>query len=239
MTLTLDAQRQAVRTLLNEFDAADALASYYALYHDAERSALFTHHDDAGRLTAFLARCQTGFDLFRPLVTLRVRGAGVPGRLLREGLVPGRPYLLIVPGPLAEKLELHLDITGVTRNLVLRLDPARFKPAINVLVEEHSDAHGNPRCEIRSGEQVTALAGVNWRSPLFAEVYVHVGEGSRGQGRGKAVVSACAAALLKMRVTPLYVVAEHNAASLELARRVGFVDTGAREVVAQAVLKDA
>ena len=78
MPLTLDTQRQAARELLNEFDAADALASYYALHHDPARSALFTHYDDEGRLTAFLARCQTGFDLFRPVVTLRVRGPDAP-----------------------------------------------------------------------------------------------------------------------------------------------------------------
>jgi GNAT superfamily N-acetyltransferase len=237
MTLTLDAQRQTVRALLNEFDAADALASYYALYHDPGRSELFTHHDDEGRLMAFLARCQTGFDLFRPVVTLRVRGAEVPEGLLRKGLVPGRPYLLIVPEVLAEKLKAHLDLTDVTRNWVLRLDPAQYEPVINVLVEERQDSQGSPRCEIRRGESVLALAGANWRSPNFAEMYVTVGEESRGRGFGKAVVSACVAALLRMRVTPLYVVAEHNIPSLELAKRVGFVDTSAREIVAQAVLK--
>jgi GNAT superfamily N-acetyltransferase len=237
MTLSVNAKRQEARDLLNEFDAADALASYYALYHDPNRSALFTHHDDQGKLDAFLARAQTGFDLFRPLVTLRVRGAGVPEGLLREGLQPGRPYLLIVPDALAEKLKPHLDLTDVTRNRVLRLDPARYQPVVNVLVEERGDEAGNPRCEIRRGQQVLALAGVNWRSPLFAEVYVHVHEESRRRGWGKAVVAACAAALHRMEVTPLYIAAEDNGASLELAGAVGFVDTGAREVMAQATLK--
>jgi predicted GNAT family acetyltransferase len=162
----------------------------------------------------------------------------VPEGLLRKGLVPGRPYLLIVPEALAAKLEAHLDLTGVTRNRVLRLDPARYEPVMNVMVEERQDAQGSPRCEIRRGQKIVALAGANWRSPSFAEIYVTVGEESRGRGFGKAVVSACVAALLRMRVTPLYVVAEHNLPSLELARQVGFVDTGAREVVAQAVLRD-
>ena len=237
MTLALDAQRQAVRALLNEFDAADALASYYALYHDPERSALFTHHDGEGRLVAFLARCQTGFDLFRPVVTLRVRGGEVPPELLREGLLPGRPYLLIAPARMVSKLKQYLDITDAALYRVLRLDPARFHPVVNVLVQQRLDANGNPFCEIRRGERVMAVAGVNWRSPVFAEVYVHVGEESRGRGWGQAVVSACVATLLQAEVTPLYVVAERNAPSLALAERVGFVDTGGREVVAQVALR--
>lgn len=237
MTLTLENRRQEVRELLNEFDAADALASYYALHHDPNRSALFTHHNGDGHLDAFLARAQTGFDLFRPVVTLRIKGGQVPEDLLLEGLQPGRPYLLIVPASLAEKLKPFLDLTDVTRNLVLRLDPARYQPVMNVLVEEYQDQQGYPRCEIRRGEQVLAVAGVNWLSPVFAELYVHVHEGSRQRGWGKAVVAACAAAVFRMDVTPVYMVAERNKASLELAKAVGFVDTGAREIVAQAMLK--
>lgn len=71
---TLPTLRQSVRDLLNEFDAADGLATYYGLYHDPQRTTLFVHQDGDGRVDGFLARCQTGFDLFRPLVTLRVRG---------------------------------------------------------------------------------------------------------------------------------------------------------------------
>lgn len=237
MISNLNGKREQARELLNEYDAADALASYYALHHDPNRSTLFTHVDEDGRLVGFLARAQTGFDLFRPVVTLRIRGEEVPEDLLRKGLQVGRPYLLIVPDNLTEKLAPYVDLTDATRNSVLRLDPARYQPVINILVEEHVDEQGNPRCEIRRGEQVLALAGVNWRSPLFAELYVHVHEESRQRGWGKAVVAACSATLLKQDITPVYVVAEGNAASMELARVVGFVDTGAREVVAQATLK--
>ena len=37
MMLKLESRRQEARELLNEFDAADALASYYALHHDPNR----------------------------------------------------------------------------------------------------------------------------------------------------------------------------------------------------------
>jgi ribosomal protein S18 acetylase RimI-like enzyme len=135
------------------------------------------------------------------------------------------------------KLKPHVELSQGVRNQVLRLDPARYEPVMNVLVEERPDEQGSPRCEIRRGEQVSAIAGVNWRSPVFAEMYVHVAQEARGRGWGQAVVSACSTTLLSMGVTPVYIVDEHNAPSLELARRVGFVDTGAREVVAQAMLK--
>ena len=116
--------------------------------------------------------------------------------------------------------------------------PPTFNPNINVLVTDSLDFNGNPRCEVRSGDEVRAIAGVNWRSPLFAEIYVNVGERWRGRGWGQAVVTCCVAALLRMQVTPLYMVAEQNRASLQVAKRVGFVDTGAREIVAQATLRD-
>ena len=238
MTSTLESKRKTPRALLNEYDVADALASYYALHHAPGRTELFFDYNGHNELAAFLVRCQTGLDLFRPLVTMRARGSAVSPQLLRDGLLPGRPHLLVVPEMLLEKLEPYLDLTDTTRNLVLRLDPARFKPKINVLVVESADMDGNPRCEIRRGDEVRAIAGVNWRSPDFAEIYVHVGEQWRGRGWGQAVVAACVSSLLRMQVRPLYIVSEQNSTSLALAEAVGFVDSGSREMMAQAVLKD-
>ena len=48
-------------------------------------------------------------------------------------------------------------------------------------------------------------------------------------------MKAVAAELLRQGVTPLYSVAEDNEPSYDLALDVGFVDTGAREVMAQVV----
>ena len=185
MTSTLESKRQIARALLNEYDVADALASYYALHHDPGRTELFIDYNGQNELAAFLVRCQTGLDLFRPVVTMRARGSAVSLQLLQDGLLPGRPHLLVVPEVLVAKLEPHLDLTGTTRNLVLRLDPALFKPKINVLMVESVDMDGNPRCEIRRGDEIRAISGVNWRSPDFAELYVHVGDQWRGRGWGR------------------------------------------------------
>jgi FR47-like protein len=233
---TLAYLRDNARALLNEFDAADALACYYTLHHDPRRTELFMHRDAEGHVDGYAVRCQTGFDLFRPLITLRLRGGetALPD-LLEEALVPGRPYLMVVPEGYVERMTAYVALTDLNVNMVLRLDPARYQPEMNVLVTRRTDNEGNPRTEIKRGKQVVASAGVNWRSPIFAEVYVNVAESQRQQGYGRSVVSALMAELLHIKVTPLYAVAETNSASRALAEAVGFVETGAREIMGQAV----
>lgn len=232
---TIEALRREARQLLNEFDAADALAGYYALHHPAQRSKLYVHRRADGVVDGFLSECQTGFDLLRPIVTFRARGLEALPALIELGLMPGRPYIVIFPRGLLERAEPHLQLSGVTVNRVLRLDPARITPEVNVLVTTKAAPDGLPRAEVRRDKAVIAAAGVNWRSPDFAEIYVSVQEEERMQGLGRAVANALVIALLKQRVTPLYMVPEDNVASYKLAEKVGFVDTGASEIMAQAV----
>jgi predicted GNAT family acetyltransferase len=78
-----------------------------------------------------------------------------------------------------------------------------------------------------------ALAGVNWRSPAFAEIFVYVHPRGRGRGWGKSVVSACTAALLDEHIRPLYTVEEGNEASGHIAESLGYVDTGLRQFVGE------
>ncbi|MGF1507504.1 MAG: GNAT family N-acetyltransferase [Chloroflexi bacterium] len=232
---TLPTLRREASELLNEFDAADGLAAYYTLHHEDRRTTLAVSHS-AGQVDGFLVRCMTGIDLFRPLVTLRLRGDAALPDLLEQGMVPGHPALLAVPMAYHERLEPHLDLSAVEVNHILRLNPTRFHPQRNVIVAAISDPRGSPRMEIRRYDQVVAAAGINWRSPIFAEVYVHVKEAHRLQGWGRAVLTTLISTLLKMEITPLYTVAETNGPSRELAASLGFVDTGAREIMANAVL---
>jgi predicted GNAT family acetyltransferase len=51
------------------------------------------------------------------------------------------------------------------------------------------------------------------------------------------VVAAAAQYILENGRTPLYVVAEHNEASIQLAESLGFANTGAREVILEAILR--
>lgn len=230
---TLTYFRDNARKLLNEFDAADGLATYYTMYHEPRRTTIAIHRASDGSLDGFLTQCLTGIDLFRPLVTMRLRGAGAAARgLIAESLVPGRPYMLIVPERVMESTAPHLDVAHAERTNILRLEPARYRAEMNALIVHTEDVAGHPRVEARDGRAVLGSAGVNWRSSLFADVYVTVDPAAQRRGVGRSLVNALVGDLLKLKVTPLYTVAESHAESLALAEAVGFIDTGAREIAA-------
>jgi ribosomal protein S18 acetylase RimI-like enzyme len=227
--------RSALQPLLNEHSPADALASYYAFSHPADRTEIFGHHsDELGRTDGFLVRARTGMDLFRPLVTFRADGEVVAQALFQAGLPPQRPVYLVAPESLGNWAAKHLTLTEIELHRIYRFDPDRYRPEINVLLVSGTSPDGTPRFEIRSaGNKAGELAGVNWQSERFAEVYVHTDPAVRGRGWGKSVVSALARQLLQSGRAPLYVVAQSNEYSIRLAEAVGFIDTGYRELVAQ------
>jgi ribosomal protein S18 acetylase RimI-like enzyme len=221
--------------LLDEQSTADALAYYYALHHPADRTELFVTPEDANEIDGFLVRARTGLDLFRPLVTLRARSAEAVDRLVRAGLVPQRPVYLTVPENHAAWVNRHLAVSEAELHRIYRYDARRYVPEINVLVMTSTGSDGLPRCEIRSGDRAGAVAGINWQSPRYAEVYVYTEPAVRGRGWGKAVVRMLSGMILKGGRTPLYVVSESNEYSIRLAEAVGYVDTGQREYVGQGV----
>jgi RimJ/RimL family protein N-acetyltransferase len=231
----LDEKRRAVRSLLSPTDPGDALASYYTLWHDLRRTQLALHRNSAGQVDGFLTISQTGADLFRLLVTLRAPDRNTVGELVREALAPNRPYRVIVPVSLASAVRQHLEVDQATTNHIHRLDPSRFQPVVNVLVQRVGGIDGSVntgkalRFQIESQGEVVAMSGTNWRSPAFAEVFVYVHPRGRGRGWGRSVVSACTGALLEERLQPLYSVNKGNEASIRIAEGLGYVDTGRRE----------
>lgn len=231
--MSLSEQRRIVRRLVDDSSPKDAPTAYYALFHDPQRSRLFTATGDNGSPYGFVGRFQTGLDLFRPLVTMVCRNAEVAEDLFAQALVPGRPYIFFAnlnQLPLAGST-LHLENQQILQTY--RLDVMRFKPQVNVLVTRKRAANGTPRCEIDSGGQ-KAVAGVNWQSPGFAEVYVQTDPGTRERGWGVSVVAALTDEILKTGRTPIYLVDTHNDASRHLAEKLGYVDTGYRQVYAEA-----
>jgi len=233
---TLSEQRRAIKYMLDERAPADAFAAYYALHHDPARTVLFLHHSPTQQLDGFLVRAQTGLDLFRPVVSLRAHNEPAARELFRAGLTPQRPYYLVAPVRLASVIHHALNMSDVETLCTYRLDPARFTPDINVLVVANPAPDGTPRYEISRDGVAQAVAGINWQSPHFAEVYVHTQPAARGRGWGKSVVAALVNDLLQRGRLPVYVVNEQNTASVSLAASIGFVDTGARELAGQAVL---
>jgi RimJ/RimL family protein N-acetyltransferase len=233
----LNDKRRAIRPLLSPTDPADAPTGYYALWHDPRRTQLTLHHDDRHRVDGFITFSQTGVDLFRPLITLRAPDDTAAAELLRTALMPDRPYYFIVPVTLAAVVRDHVEISRSSLNRIYLLDPAKFQPVINVLVQRVGAADGAPRFEIESQGEIMAMSGTNWRSPAFAEVFVYTHPRGRGRGWGRSVVSACTAALLEDRLRPLYIVDEGNEASIRTAEAVGYVDSGLHEFAGEGQLK--
>jgi ribosomal protein S18 acetylase RimI-like enzyme len=231
-------KRRSIRPLLSPSDPGDALTSYYALWHDPRRTQLTVHYDQGQRPDGFIAICQTGADLFRPLVTFRAPDEATATSLLRTALEPNRPYQVIVPVALAAAVRAAMEVSRATLTQIYRLDPSQFQPVINVLVVRVATPDGPPRFQIESQGQVMAMAGTNWRSPVFAEVFVYVHPRARGRGWGKSVVSACTAQLLEERLQPLYMLEESNEASTRIAEGLGYRDTGLRQFVAEGRLSD-
>ncbi len=217
--------------LLDDSSAADAPTAYYALFHPPERSAIFTQKDRSGRVTGFAGRFQTGIDLFRPLVTLRCADADCAADVLSRALLPGRPYIFFAN---ANQLPLVGGSLRVENERILniyQLDVSRFSPELNVLVQTRKTADGLPRCVI-SSNGLEAVAGLNWKSPAFAEIYVHVDARARQRGWGASVASAITQMVLAEGRVPLYLVESNNEPSLRLAESLGYVSTGARQVYA-------
>lgn len=232
--MSVHEQRLRVRLLLDDSSPADAPTAYYALFSNPSRAALYTRVDVAGRMVGFAGCFHTGIDLFRPLVTLRCWDSDVAADLLAEALTAGRPYILFAGVNQLPLLSGRVQIVNERILRIYHLDPARFQPELNVLVRHETAGDGSPRCVIDSNG-VRAVAGVNWRSPAFAEVYVHTDEAARGRGWGTSVASGVTQAILEDGRIPIYLVEQHNEASERLAESLGYIDTGARQVYADMV----
>jgi GNAT superfamily N-acetyltransferase len=236
-------RRQAIQHLLDP-NPADALASYYAFYHSQERTTLLVHRDEGGRADGFIALCRTGMDLFRPLLTLRAESEEVAADLLKNALPPEAAVIIVVPLALRPVIEAFFTVSGETEADIYRLGRRDFQPIINVLVTRAPTPGGDPRFVIRgqsfdrgarSVGPALAAAGINWRSPHFADIYVQTNPQARGRGFGKSVVSALSNWLLEQNVTPLYTVPEDNETSIRLARGLGYKETGARAFLCDGV----
>jgi RimJ/RimL family protein N-acetyltransferase len=237
--MDLVAKRQAIRPLLDERQAADALASYYAFYHPDDKSRLVIQPPDAPRAQSYAAISRTGIDLFRPLVTMRLplENFQLAAELIQGALPPEAPVILYAPEDHGPLLNAFFEVQSENRLRVLELDRGRYQQVLNVLVTEERTPDNMPRFVIRSrqeGDRVVASAHVNWQTPEFAEIAVFADPDQRRQGWGRSVVSALTRYILDSGRTPLYAVGEDNRPSLQLAEASGFVDLGIRQLLLEA-----
>ncbi len=236
LTEDLVTLRQKARQMLDLRSPQDGLAAYYALYHDPTRTRLWVA-ERGPQVVGFLALCQTGWDLFRLIGVLRARYPAVAQALLREAILPHRPYYLVTTPEYRSLVERSLEVERASLNHIYWLGLKRYtSPPINVMVTPAPAADGTPRFVVRSRSgEIVAEAGLNWQSPHFAEIYVRTKPPAQQQGWGRAVLDSCVAWVLGNGVLPLYVVAEGNEASRHLAEAAGFVDSGAREAVVEGI----
>ncbi len=212
------------------------MAAYYALHHPSDRVAVFAYYASNGVPSAFLAVARTGLDLFRPLAIPFVAQAAGMEALLRAGLQAGRPVLLHAPLEQRPWVEAAAELSNVRVFELFRLDLRAFEPIVNVLVVETRTPAGWPRYEIRSGEVVHVAAGLNWKGPVFAEVYLDVSPDVRGRAFGRSALAAIAGRLLGESIVALYRIPDDDPIGRAEARRLGFRSTGLRTFEAQALL---
>ncbi len=238
---TLPNMRAVIRPLLDQNSAADGMVSYYAFHHPDAKTRLFTLPIKEGRTQGYIAVSRTGYDLFRPFVTMRlpIQELAQSRQLINEALPPGAPIIAQVPVSYFPLMQALFHIESARTMELYVLDDGRFRPTINLMVTRSRAANGLPRFTIRNqeGELVTAAA-LNWQSPRFGEVSIHTKAGYRRQGWGEAVLAVMVEDLLKNGRLPLYVADEKNEASIILARKIGFVRHGAAFIFFQATRRE-
>jgi ribosomal protein S18 acetylase RimI-like enzyme len=210
---------------------ADAVAWFFALEHEPRRTRLYLKKDAQGRALAFAAVCQTGLDLFRPLVVLRGDDSGALREVLKEALQARRQYLFNALPTSKPDLESVADLHGEAVHALYTLDNSDFKPVVNIMVQTSKTPDGLLRATVKTRDGDNAAeAGTSWISSRYAEMYVKVMEAVRNRGLGKSVVSAVSTQVLQAGRTPLYIVDPSNAASIRLAERLGYRNTHTFEI---------
>lgn len=232
-----DTLRAAIaESLTNE--PADALTRYFAVDHDPKRTKLFARQNARGKVMAFVAVCQTGIDLFRPMLVMRGDDSPTLRELLREALTPNRSYLFSIQPGLRADVEAECAVNNAEHNRIYTLNRADFRPIMNLMTTTSRTPDGLFRAAVRGqGDVVAAEAGVSWMSSRYAEVFVRVEASVRRRGLGKSVVSAVSLMTLDSGRAPLYMTSEDNAPSQKLAERLGYVLAGGSEVSGNLVLK--
>jgi hypothetical protein len=231
----VDKVRLKIRPMLSLSAATDALYAYYAFYHDRERTELRVHDDTEGHADGFVAICQTSQRLFQPTVALRTPKVRVAVDLLRDTLVPGRPYHLVTTPDLRDAVSQIVEMPEPQISQVLEMDLARFEYTINVLVVAEEGIEDRPRFVVRAKDEIVAEAGVAWLSPHFAAVYVQAMPAAQERGLGRSVLATCTRWVIRSGRRPLAIVNAKDGPGIALAEAVGYEDTGARQLAGDIV----
>lgn len=230
--MSLLEKRNAIQHLLAPQKSADARAWYYAFNHPDYRTQLYPYHPATARAIGYVAISQTGIDLFRPLVTMRLPWGDWPAcqATINQALPAGRELFLSVPAQYESILPLHFEIFTQETLIIYTLKRHAYQPILNVLVSAETDNYQRPRYVIRQQNEIVSCASIAWVGQHFTEISVQTDPAYRKRGWGRDVVVALVGHLLDLGKTPLYATSAENENAQKLATSVGFTDSGHREL---------
>ncbi len=238
--MSLDAQRRLIRPLIDEQNPADAMAAYYAFYHDADRTHLITNPDPETATDTpsrgYIATSRTGIDLFRPLLTgrLPIDDLDFSSRMLNRALPSGNEAFIVCPIQYDPLIRAIFEVKSEQKLEIYTYPHGIPDPIVNIFVSKDAQSE-LPRFIINrsvNGQNVVvSSAGVNWITPYFAEIAVRTWSEYRRRGFGKSVVNALTRHLIENGRRPLYAVNETNRPSIALAKELGFRDSGYRQLM--------
>lgn len=234
--MALEARRRAIRHLLDRRQPADAMAVYYAFFHDAHKTRLLTWPPvPENTAVGFVTSSRTGIDLFRPLLTMRLPlpDLEASAELLQMALPVGAEAFMSIPRRYEPLVRAFCDILSEEHLHLYELTHTP-EPEVNVLVTR-ADMNGLPRFVIkqeRDGQRITvASANLNWQTNYYGEIAVNTRPEYRQKGYGRAVVRALATHLRRHGRVPLYAVNPLNTPSVHLAEGLGFTLVSDDEVM--------
>jgi hypothetical protein len=237
--MNLTDSRRAMRHLLDEHDPADARAAYYALQYDDARTHISTYRPNAPRAIGYVCQSRTGYDLFRPIVSMRlpIHNLDESAAILHHGLIPGFPVILNVPEAYMPLTLGVFDIFAEEEYKVLVLDRGRYRPILNIFVTHETAVNGLPSYAITHQNQRLVTAAVNWQTDHFADIALTMHSGARNAGWTESIISALSGHVVDQGRIPLLTLPTGDDFSAEAALSIGFVDTGIRDYLVEATLQ--
>ena len=196
--------------------------------YDERRVQLTLHTLPGGQVDGFVAVCQTGYDLFVPLVVLRAP-AGAVDELLREALQPGRPYTVIAPIAARPGIERAMVLDRQQVNRIYRFESADRPPR-----DQCDGPAGRGAVSVRNSV-ARGTGGLGGRHQLAVPIawprcMSIPSREYQGRGWATAVGAACVRALLEKGLCADLCGGANRIALLDsVALALGFRETGARE----------
>ena len=135
--MSADQVRRARENLLDPRNPGDAMAAYYAYYHDRSRTQILTAPESAtaSNLQGFVTVSRTGIDLFRPLLTMRlpIHDLETSAGLLRRALPAEHEAFVVCPVTYEPLVRALYEVRTEQRLALYTLDKSRFKSEMDQL----------------------------------------------------------------------------------------------------------